>query len=52
MTSWYRVRPAADADLDDQAAYLAREASLDLPEHLERYVHDQVVAGRFRAKMT
>ena len=29
MTAHYRVRPAADSDLDDQAAYLAREASLD-----------------------
>jgi len=26
----YRVSPAADADLDDQAAYLAREAGLAL----------------------
>ena len=25
----YRVLPAADADLDDQAAYLAREASIE-----------------------
>jgi len=30
MTAHYRVRPAADTDLDDQAAYLAREASLDI----------------------
>jgi toxin ParE1/3/4 len=29
MTERYRVLPAADRDLDDQAAYLAREASLD-----------------------
>jgi toxin ParE1/3/4 len=26
----YRIRPAADADLDDQAAYLAREVGIDL----------------------
>lgn len=26
----YRVRPAADADLDDQAAYLAREAGIEV----------------------
>lgn len=26
----YRILPAADRDLDDQAAYLAREASLDV----------------------
>jgi toxin ParE1/3/4 len=30
MTAHYRVLPAADADLDDQAAYLAREAGLDI----------------------
>jgi toxin ParE1/3/4 len=30
MTSSYRVLPAADADLDDQAAYLACEASLEI----------------------
>lgn len=30
MTSSYRVLPAADTDLDDQAAYLAREASLEI----------------------
>jgi hypothetical protein len=30
MTSSYRVLPAADTDLDDQAAYLAREANLDV----------------------
>jgi toxin ParE1/3/4 len=30
MTSSYRVLPAADTDLDDQAAYLAREASLEV----------------------
>jgi toxin ParE1/3/4 len=30
MTPSYRVLPAADTDLDDQAAYLAREASLDV----------------------
>jgi toxin ParE1/3/4 len=30
MTAQYHVRPAADTDLDDQAAYLAREASLDI----------------------
>jgi toxin ParE1/3/4 len=30
MTSSYRILPAADTDLDDQAAYLAREASLDV----------------------
>jgi len=29
MTLPYRVLPAADADLDDQAAYLARNASLE-----------------------
>jgi len=29
MTSQYRVLPAADADLDDQAAYLARVAGLE-----------------------
>jgi toxin ParE1/3/4 len=29
MTLGYRVLPAADRDLDDQAAYLAREASLE-----------------------
>jgi toxin ParE1/3/4 len=29
MTPRYRLRPAADRDLDDQAAYLASEASLD-----------------------
>jgi toxin ParE1/3/4 len=29
MTSRNRIRPAADMDLDDQAAYLAREASLE-----------------------
>jgi toxin ParE1/3/4 len=29
MTSQYRVLPAADRDLDDQADYLAREASLE-----------------------
>lgn len=30
MTTHDRVRPAADADLDDHAAYLAREAGLDI----------------------
>jgi hypothetical protein len=30
MTSSYRILPAADTDLDDQAAYLACEASLDV----------------------
>jgi len=29
MTAHYRVLPAADRDLDDQAAYLATQASLD-----------------------
>jgi toxin ParE1/3/4 len=29
MTAQYRVLPAADADLDEQAAYLARAASLE-----------------------
>ena len=29
MTPYYHVRPAADRDLDDPAAYLAREASLE-----------------------
>ena len=29
MTPRYRVLPAADRDLDDQAAYLAHEASLE-----------------------
>jgi toxin ParE1/3/4 len=29
MTAQYRVLPAADRDLDDQAAYLAAQASLD-----------------------
>ncbi len=29
MTARYRVLPAADRDLDDQAAYLAAHASLD-----------------------
>ena len=30
MTPRYTVLPAADQDLDDQAGYLAREASLEL----------------------
>jgi plasmid stabilization system protein ParE len=30
MTGHYRVLPAADRDLDDQAAYLATQASLDI----------------------
>jgi plasmid stabilization system protein ParE len=30
MTLPYRVSPAADRDLDDQAAYLAAEASLEI----------------------
>jgi toxin ParE1/3/4 len=29
MTAQYRVLPAADRDLDDQASYLAAQASLD-----------------------
>jgi toxin ParE1/3/4 len=29
MTAQYRVLPAADRDLDDQAAYLATQASLE-----------------------
>jgi toxin ParE1/3/4 len=29
MTAQYRVLPSADRDLDEQAAYLASEASLD-----------------------
>jgi toxin ParE1/3/4 len=29
MTAQYHVLPAADRDLDDQAAYLAQEASLE-----------------------
>jgi toxin ParE1/3/4 len=29
MTGRYHVRPAADRDMDDQAAYLMAEASLD-----------------------
>lgn len=29
MTAGYRVLPVADRDLDDQAAYLAHEASLE-----------------------
>jgi toxin ParE1/3/4 len=29
MTAHYRVLPAADQDLDDQAAYLAAQASLE-----------------------
>jgi len=29
MTPYYHVRHAADRDLDDQAAYLAQEASLE-----------------------
>jgi toxin ParE1/3/4 len=29
MTGRYQVRPAADRDMDDQAAYLMAEASLD-----------------------
>ena len=30
MTRLYQVLPAADRDLDDQAAYLAMQASLDI----------------------
>jgi toxin ParE1/3/4 len=30
MTPRYSILPAADRDLDDQAGYLAREASLDV----------------------
>ncbi len=30
MTRFYHVLPAADRDLDDQAGYLAMEASLDI----------------------
>ncbi len=30
MSGHYRVRPAADEDLDDQAGYLAMHASLDV----------------------
>ena len=30
MTGRYHVLPAADRDLDDQAAYLATEASLEV----------------------
>jgi toxin ParE1/3/4 len=30
LTRFYHVLPAADRDLDDQADYLAREASLDI----------------------
>lgn len=30
MTARYRVSPAADRDLDDQAAYLAGEASMEI----------------------
>ena len=30
MTGHYHVLPAADRDLDDQAAYLAAEASLEI----------------------
>jgi toxin ParE1/3/4 len=29
MTPRYHVRPAADRDLDDQAGYLAQQASLE-----------------------
>ena len=29
MTGSYRILPAADRDLDDQAAYLAEQASLE-----------------------
>jgi ParE toxin of type II toxin-antitoxin system, parDE len=29
MTAHYRILPAADRDLDDQAAYLASQASLE-----------------------
>ncbi len=29
MTAGYRILPAADRDLDDQAEYLAREANLE-----------------------
>jgi toxin ParE1/3/4 len=29
MTAHYRILPAADRDLDEQAAYLAQEASLE-----------------------
>jgi hypothetical protein len=30
MTGQYGVLPAADRDMDDQAAYLATQASLDI----------------------